>query len=110
MTASRTAAIRLAVGGLVPPRVGAMAGRGGVLVVIGEPEQPAVVRRLVLGRVIDVDVGDVSGQRGGDLPPPPIPGADELQDRTVDRIVLIVVMGDDRRRATVVGGLVVGVD
>ena len=46
------------------------------------PEQPAVVRRLVLARVVDVDVPNVAGQIGHQPPPARIAGPQEVNRRS----------------------------
>src|SRR5262249_45223098 len=105
---ARAAAVRLprpAVGAGIGP----VRGGGGVAVVVGVPEQAAVVRRPVPGRAVQVDVDDVPGQRVENLHPVAVPRPQELHDAPEEDVVLVVVVRDDRRHALVVGGLVVGV-
>ena len=93
---ARPAAVRPA---RVGAAVGAMrAGRRG-LVVIGVPEQAAVERRLVVLRVIDVDVDDVPRGVDHELAPAIVAGAQEVHARAVHEVVLIVVVRDERLAA-----------
>src|SRR5262249_53060467 len=80
---------------------------GGVAVVVGVPEQAAVVRRPVAPGVVDVNVHDVPGQRVEQIDPARVAGAEVLQNGAVYHVVLVVVMGHHGRRSLVVGCLVV---
>ena len=109
-----TAGIVVLVGGAaaVPARrwVGAVRGDVGINVVNGVPEQAAVVRGLVAIRMVDVDVGNVPRQLAHRLPPAPVAALEELDREPFDRIVLVVVVRDERRRARMPDGLVIAVD
>src|SRR5262245_24050137 len=74
------------------------------------PEQPVVVGRLVLRRVIDVDVEDMRRQFFELRPPAHVAAAEELLDEARNRIVLVVVVRDDRMIALVLQALVIAVD
>jgi hypothetical protein len=74
------------------------------------PKQAAVVSCSVSIRVIDIDIYHVSGEGVVQAQPTGIPCTEELQERAVNRIVLVVVMGYDWRRPVVIRRLVVRVD
>src|SRR5262245_51236126 len=87
-----------------------MGGREGARVVAGVPEQPVVVRGTILARVIDVDVDYVAGELVHHVEPAPVTAACELNERSVDRVVLVVVVRDHRRRTSVERRLVIRPD
>src|SRR5438132_9600157 len=110
MTATGAAAVSPIPGLAVMARISAVRAGGGVFIVIRKPEQSSVISRLVLGRVVDVDIDHVACERIGELEPARVAGTEILQERTVNEIVLIIVMGNHRRWSRVIRGLVIGVD
>ncbi len=75
-------------------RVGPVRRGPGVGVVTGVPEQAAVVRGLVVGRVVDVDVADVAREVRHQPPPAPVAGPQKVHGEAGHRVVLIVVVRD----------------
>ena len=89
--------------------VGAMrAGRRG-LIVVGVPEEPAAETRLVVARVVDVDVDEVARRVDHEFAPALLARAQEVHARAVHEVVLVVVVRDERARALVMHRFVVGV-
>src|SRR5262245_21721193 len=73
-------------------RIAAMRGRSRVDVVYRVPEQAAVVRRLVLGGMVDVDIDHVAREIVHQAPPAFVAAAQKLKAESGDRVVLIVVV------------------
>ena len=87
--------------------VGAMRARSRIRIMIGVPEQTTVVGRSVVLRVVNVAVGNVSGEWIKQVEPGCVSRSGQLQNPTVNRIKLVVVVRDDRPRPFVKSGFVV---
>src|SRR5438105_8545604 len=77
---------------------------------IGQPKHSAAVCGPILIGVVNVNVDNMAGERVRQIAPAAVARARELQNRTEDRIVLIVVMGNDRFGAVIISVLVVGIN
>ena len=76
----------------------------------GVPEGAATERRPVLRGVVQVDIDDMGCQLVHHVEPAVIATAKELDEGAVDGIVLVVVVGDDGWRPSVIGCLVIRVN
>ncbi len=79
-----------------------MPGRAGWLVVFGVPEVAAAVGGPILGGVVQIDVGHMTGKVVAERPPPMIGGLQEPGDETRGAVVLVVVV---RHQLTLVIGI-----
>src|SRR5581483_8940016 len=91
-------------------RVGAMGRRVRIPVVVRMPEKTVVVRRLVAGSVIDVDVDDVPRQFPHHRPPSHVTRPKKLKGKSGYRVVLIVVVRDEDAGAGVPHAFMVPID
>ena len=73
----------------------------------GVPEVSAAVRSSIVASMVKVDIADVVRELVPERPPPALARRQEPCDQARDGIVLIVVMGNERRVAS--GRFVIGV-
>src|SRR4051794_38281404 len=85
-----------------------MCARSSIQIMRSVPEQTAGIGRFVTVGVVDVNVHHMSCQRVGQIPPAPIGRKQELYQKAIQQIILIVVMRNDRPRAIIIRFLMIG--
>jgi hypothetical protein len=82
----------------------------GIFVMIGVPKKPVVVSGSVFVSVIDVDIYGMHGCSLSKLKPPSITGSQIVEKSAIDKVILIVVMGNQPAWALVLNGFMVRVE
>src|SRR5262245_50056541 len=91
-------------------RICSMCCSSGTCIVVGMPDQPLIVGRAVFARMIGINIDDMFGKISHERPPTWIATAGVLDHSSINGIILVIIMGDERSIALVPHGFVIGIE
>ncbi len=110
MLIGRAATIGIAARKLILAGIGAMRGGLGWKVVVRMPKKAVVVGSLIFIRVVNVDIDYMVRQISHKSTPAKVATPQKMDTSSVDKIILIVVMGYEKSGSCMVNRLMIGID